>query len=428
MKTIFYGWWVVLACFLIGLYVSSVVFYGFTAFFEPLIDEFGWSYTQVSFAASLRGLEMGVLAFPIGFLADRFGSRKLMLSGVMAAGCGLLLLSFTQSLAMFYASFLILAFGAGGCTSVVSMSAVANWFDKDLGKALGIMASGFGASGIIVPVIVWLISAYNWRITLIIMGLGMWALGIPLSWVIRNKPESHGPPDPRPAAKENPRTPLPAAGLSGGPPVLRFGEVLKNRSFLYLNFVEAIRMMIVSAVITHVMPYLSSVGIDRTTAGFVAAAMPICSIIGRVGFGWLADIFQKRYVMALGFLIMGAGILIFGFLPGKPWLIFPFLLLFSPSFGGTMVLRGAILREYFGKESFGKMIGFVMGAASIGGIIGPTLAGWGFDSLGSYRFIWLIFSGLTVLAVLLVWRVRPLISLPIAPEGGHRPRPFTGIS
>jgi OFA family oxalate/formate antiporter-like MFS transporter len=421
MKKIFYGWWVVWACFLIGLYVSSVVFYGFTAFFEPLIDEFGWSYAQVSFAASLRGLEMGILAFPIGFLADRFGSRKLMLSGVLAAGFGLLLLSFTQSLLMFYISFLILGFGAGGCTSVVSMSAVAHWFDKDLGKALGIMASGFGASGIIVPIIVWLITAYNWRTTVIIMGLGMWALGIPLSWIIRNKPESYAPPDSF-SGEKDPRTRLAGAGFSRQGPVLRFREVLKNRSFLYLNFVEAIRMMIVSAVITHVMPYLSSVGIDRTTAGFVAAAMPICSIIGRVGFGWLADIFQKRYVMALGFLIMGAGILIFGCLQGKPWLIFPFLLLFSPSFGGTMVLRGAILREYFGKESFGKMIGFVMGSASIGGIIGPTLAGWGYDSLGSYRLIWLVFSSLTILAVFLVWRVRPLFSLPIAPEGRPRPR------
>ena len=102
MKKIFYGWWIVFACFLIGFYVSSTVFYGFTAFFEPLIQEFGWSYAQVSFAASLRGLEMGILAFPVGFIVDRFGARKLMLSGVIAVGFGLLLLSATRSLFTFY--------------------------------------------------------------------------------------------------------------------------------------------------------------------------------------------------------------------------------------------------------------------------------------------------------------------------------------
>jgi len=71
-KKFFYGWWIVLACFFIGLYVGGAVFYGFTAFFEPIRKEFGWTYTQISFAASLRGMEMGLFAPLVGFLADRF--------------------------------------------------------------------------------------------------------------------------------------------------------------------------------------------------------------------------------------------------------------------------------------------------------------------------------------------------------------------
>lgn len=88
IKKVYYGWWIVLACFFIGLYVGGVVYYGFTAFFEPLIEEFGWSYTQISFAASLRGLEMGIFAPLIGFLVDRFGSRKLILCGTITVGFG----------------------------------------------------------------------------------------------------------------------------------------------------------------------------------------------------------------------------------------------------------------------------------------------------------------------------------------------------
>jgi MFS family permease len=72
-----------------------------------------------------------------------------------------------------------------------------------------------------------------------------------------------------------------------------------------------------------------------------------------------------------------------------------------------MVLRGSILREYFGRDSLGKMLGMVMGSASIGGIIGPTLAGWVFDSLGSYHLIWIAFSGFIVLAIILVLRIKP---------------------
>ncbi len=402
IKRIFYGWWIVLACFLIGLYVAGITFYGFTAFFDPLIKEFGWSYTQISFAASLRGMEMGVFAPLIGFLVDRWGSRKIIFSGIITVGFGLFLLSFTRSLPMFYGAFLLLAFGAGGCTSVVTMSVVANWFDKNVGKALGVMASGFGASGLIVPIIVWLIEVFQWRSALIILGLGTLVLGIPLSFVIRNKPEQYGYfPDGRLTSE-----PILEQQIRPQKDGIGFREVLRNRSFLFLNFTEAIRMMTVSTVATHVMPYLSSVGISRSKAGLVAAAIPLFSIIGRLTLGWLGDIFEKRYVMAAAFVLMGAGMLVFCYVQVE-WVIFPFLLLFPPSFGGTMVLRGAILREYFGRGSFGKMLGIVMGSASVGGIIGPTLAGWVFDSLGGYHLIWIVFSGLTIIAVMLVLRIKP---------------------
>ncbi|NVM25470.1 MAG: MFS transporter [Desulfobacterales bacterium] len=397
----FYGWWIVLSCFLISLYVGGVIFYGFTAFFEPLVEEFGWSYTQISFAASLRGLEMGIFAPLIGFLVDRFGSRKLILCGTITVGFGLILLSLTQSLAMFYGSFLFLAFGAGGCASVVIMTAVANWFRKNVGIALGVAMSGFGASGLLVPIIVRLIDVYDWRGTLIILGLGMWILGIPLSLVIRNRPEQYGYlPDGELSAD-------PITNLENQRKGVEIGikEGLKKRSFLYLILAEAIRMMTLAAVVIHIMPYLSSVGMSRATAGLVAGAMPLFSIIGRFGFGWLSDVIEKRHVMAMTFLFMGVGMLAFCYVHVM-WVVYLFLLVFSSGYGGSMVLRGSILREYFGRDSFGKMIGITMGSASIGGIIGPTLAGWTFDTLGSYHVVWLVFCGIIGLAMTIVLRIR----------------------
>lgn len=401
IKTIFYGWWIVLACFFIGLYVGGVVFYGFTAFFEPIREEFGWSYTQISFAASLRGLEMGFIAPLVGFLVDRFGSRKLILYGTITVGLGLISLSLTQSLAMFYGSFLLVAFGAGGCTVVVTMSAVANWFHKKVGIALGVMASGVGASGFFVPLIVWLIDVYGWRTTLIILGLGMWVLGIPLSFVIRDRPEQYGYlPD-----GESSVEPIPKPEIQGRRVEIGLKEALKNRTFLYLCTTEAIRMIAVAAVIIHVMPYLGSVGVPRATAGIVAGAIPLFSIIGRFGLGWLGDVFDKKYVMVWALFLMGLGMLAFCYVQ-VTGVVFLFLLLFAPGYGGAMVIRGAILREYFGRDSFGKMIGILMGFGSIGGIIGPTLAGWVFDTLGSYNIIWLVFCGIIGLAIWLMLRIR----------------------
>jgi len=400
-KKIFYGWWVVAASFPISLYVSGIVYYGFTAFFEPLVKEFGWSYTEVSFAASIRGLEVGIFAPFIGLLVDRLGSRKLILAGTILTGFGLILLSLTRSLLMFYGAFFLLALGAGGCMSLVTMTAVANWFDKNIGKAFGVMSSAFGASGVIVPFIVWLIDAFDWRTALIILGVGLWIFGIPLLFIVRNKPEQSG----YPAKGVLPDDPVSYQKIQTKKAEFSLRDVLKNRSFMYLILIDAIRSMAISAVAIHVMPYLSHAGISRPTASLVAAAIPLCSIAGRFGFGWMADVFEKKYVMAMTYFLMGIGLVAFCYVQVK-WLVFLFLLLFPSGLGGSMVLRGVILRDYFGTGSFGTILGIVSGSASIGAIIGPTLAGWVFDTLRNYQFAWLALIGLIALAIVMILGIK----------------------
>jgi MFS family permease len=406
LGTVYYGWWVVLACFIINFYVGGIIFFSFTAFFEPIQQEFGWSYTQISIATSLRGLEMGIFAPIVGFLVDRFGSRKLLLGGSVIIGIGLVILSFTESLLMFYLCFLLIALGSGGCTSVVTLTAVAVWFRKNVGLAMGVMASGFGAGGLTVPLVVFLIDACGWRLTLVILGAGMWVLGIPLSLMVRDRPEQTG-------LSPEGQAPESSQAVAEGKSLLRprssFLDMIKTRSFLYLNLAETVRMMAVTAVVIHMMPYLSSLGIPRATSGAVAAALPLVSIAGRFGFGWWGDRLDKRIVMATTFVMMSAGAFAFCYVHSTGLLLL-FLLLFAPGFGGSMVLRGAILQEYFGTAYFGKLIGIVMGSASVGGIVGPTLAGWVFDTFGTYTPVWYVLCGITGAAIFLIMKMKPAVS------------------
>ena len=137
----------------------------------------------------------------------------------------------------------------------------------------------------------------------------------------------------------------------------------------------------------------------------MAGAVSLCSIIGRFGFGWLGDIFEKRVVMAWAFLFLGAGMFAFCYVK-TPWILFLFLLLFPAGFGGGMVLRGAILREYFGRQSFGKLIGITLGFAAIGEAVGPAAAAWTYDTLGAYQLVWLALCATVGFAILLIWRIR----------------------
>jgi len=336
-------------------------------------------------------LETGIFAPLVGFLVDRFGSRILLLIGSIIVGLALIIMSLTHSLAMFYICFLFLGLGGGGVAAVVYLTSVAHWFRRKAGIALGIVASGMGASGLLVPVIVMLIDQYGWRTALIILGMGMWAVGIPLSLIVRDRPEPYGlMPDGEVAPKCTGSIEKVERAEEAEADV-PFRKALKEKSFIYLSLVEFMRLGVLSAVIIHVMPYLSEMGMSRVTAGVVAAGIPLFSIIGRILFGWLGDRHDKRYVMVSTFSCISLGMFVLCYVDTE-WLAFIFLLLFSPGYGGGMVLRGAVVREYFGRTSFGKITGVNAGVGSIGGVIGPTLAGFVFDSTGSYYPVWMAFG------------------------------------
>ena len=404
---IFFGWWIVVAAFLVALYVGGAVFYGFTTIFEPIADELNWSYTHVSFAASLRGMEMGLLAPLVGFLVDRWGPRRLIFSGAIITAIGLFLLSRTTSLAMFYGAFVVLAIGMSTCTMTVLLTTIANWFRKNVGIASGITVSGFGCGGLLVPVIVRLIDIYDWRIAMAVLALGSLVVVLPLSFLFRHKPEQYG---------YLPDGQAEASGISGSEMGLtQFDDVdfevkqaIKSGAFWRMALAFAYHVMVVTAIVTHVMPYLSSIGIVRSISSLVATAIPLTSIIGRIGFGWLGDKLDRRLVAMAAFIMVGAGVLIFGYVSSTSmWLLVPFFLLFGIGYGGSNALRPSMVRDYFGRSNFGTVFGFLIGINMLGGIIGSPLAGWVYDNWGSYDGIWFFFAGLSIVAIILIITIHP---------------------
>ncbi len=188
----FYGWYIVAATLIIRIYNSGMFLYGFTAMVNPIATTFGWSYTQISLAMSLRSAESGILRSFMGMAADRWPAKKLVLIGVIILGLGLVYLSQITSLVMFYASFLLIGLGSSVGILMVPMITMARWFKRNIGKASGLLAMGFGIGGALVPIVANMIDTYGWRTSLIILAIGWWVIGIPLSFVFRNSPEDYG--------------------------------------------------------------------------------------------------------------------------------------------------------------------------------------------------------------------------------------------
>jgi len=189
---VFYGWWIVGAGFFIAVYIGGFINLGFTAVFEPLASDFGWSYAQVSLAASLRGLEMSLLAPIVGLLMDRWGPRRLVFAGAVIIGLGLLLLSRINSLAAFYGVFILIGMGKSTCIGVVPIATVGNWFQKKVTLATGILVSGAATGGLMVPLATRIIDIFEWRTAMAILGFGAWGILLPLSLLFRHKPEQYG--------------------------------------------------------------------------------------------------------------------------------------------------------------------------------------------------------------------------------------------
>ncbi len=399
----FYGWYIVIAAGLLSFYYGGAVVYGFTSLFNPIAAETGWSYTHLSLASSVRGIEAALLAPLVGALADRWGPRRLIFCGVVMVGLGLFLLSQATSLALFYIAFAVVTLGFAGISPTVMFVSAVNWFRKNLGWALALMTASAGLSGLMVPVLTRLIDAYGWRTVVLFLACGMWALGIPLSLIFRHRPEPYGY---LPDGKEG-EHPTDKLGNSTNQGEIKAGQALKSRRFWQIASAFALQMMATGALIIHVMPYLDSLGIPRETASLIAMVIPLLSVAARLGFGWLIGLLKAKYLTGIAIGLLAAGLLSFARLGNSRWLFIPFLIAFSAGYGGMFVIRPALIREQFGTKAFGAIYGVTDSVMVLGAILGTPLAGWVFDVRGVYHPIWLIFTGNLLLASLLILTVPP---------------------
>ncbi|MFC1899841.1 MFS transporter [Chloroflexota bacterium] len=396
---IFYGWWIVAALFVLSVYRSGFIGSSFTAVFNPIVEEFGWSYTQVSLASSLRGIEAGILAPVMGILVDRYGPKRMVFIGGIIIAAGMFLLGRTTSLLTFYTAFALISLGTSAGSITVAGVAISNWFNTKLGLATGIMACGVGFGGFMIPVTVGMVDNLGWRTAMVILSIAAILLFLPLSQVIRHKPEQYGYiPD---GGSIDDKTAIKNRALKTEKPSIGISQILKNRPFWHIAFSYLTYHIIRNAIGTHIMPYLNTIGVSRSIASLVAMGLPVVSIVGRFGIGLLTVKTQKynKWLIALFLLMDSISLLLFTSIDGSITILLIFILLNGLGWGGLVPMRAVILREHFSKNNFGTVLGFVVGIGMMGNLFGAPLAGFVYDTMGNYNIIWIIYAGLTLLGM-----------------------------
>ena len=386
---VFYGWWIVLAGSISQAYTSGTFWQGFGAFFDPIIEQFGWSRALTAGAMSLQRMESGGVSPFVGWFIDKFGPRNVMLFGTFLTALGFILLSRIQELWQFYAAFLVLTLGLSFGTFLIVTTAVANWFVENRSKALSFTMAGSGLGGVLVPVVIWIIATTDWRTGLVIVGIGCLVVGIPVSFVMKSRPEDYGmlpdgaplPQDGDGHAQQGDATPRRSALSREVTMTTR--QALTSRVFWQLAIAMGVSGMVISASI-HQIPAITSFGMSRNIAGFAILGVSIFSVVGRLGSGYFGDRLDKRHVIAVALLFQFIGTIVFAF-SSEIWHLVIFVILWGFGFGASIPVRFALIADLFGRRHYGSIMGTLMTTSAVFGVIAPVLVGWIFDIRGNYR-------------------------------------------
>ena len=394
---VFYGWWMVMAAAGIQFLTSGLMNQSFGAYVAVMRDEFGWKNTAFSAAYSLQQIESGLLGPVQGWFIDRVGPRGMMRLGLVIFGAGFMLLSQVHSLTAFYGVFFLMAVGSSLAGFFPLTVALVHWFEKKRSRALSTMSVGFAFGGIVVPAVAYSLETFGWRGTAFVSGIVIILLGLPLSQVIRRRPEDYG--EVVDGIRE-PATTAPVETARGTQLALAperdftAAEAIRTPAFWFISLGHASALFVVGAVNIYAISHMKDdLGYSVAAASLVITFMTTMQIVGMVVGGYLGDKMDKR-IIAFGCMAMHtAGLLLLAYAVVLPMII-AFAMLHGFAWGARGPLMQAIRADYFGRSSFGMIMGISSIIVTMGNVVGPMLAGFLADSTGSYQ------TGFTILAIM----------------------------
>jgi MFS family permease len=382
-----YGWVVVgagalMTCVGFGTMLSLAVF------LQPIAADTGWSVSGVSGAATIDFLAMGFAAFFWGAMSDRFGTRIVVLSGAVLLGIGLVGASQAASLWQFQFFFGVLIGIAAGSFYAPMVAVASAWIEHRRSLAVALVSAGMGVSPLtIAPFASYLITTYDWRTAMLVIGIASWALLIPASFLVRPAPQA----------------PAPAPGTAETPEIQwSVGQALRTPQFITLALAHFACCAAHSGPIFHMVSYAMICGIAPLTAVTVYSLAGFSGLGGRLLLGVLADRLGAKPVLVGGLFVQAMSVATY-LAVAQLGEFYALSVIFGLAYGGVMPLYAVLVREYFGARIMGTVFGAVSAFASLGMALGPLAGGWVFDTFHAYQWLYVgsFAIGITAVAVAL---------------------------
>jgi MFS family permease len=397
----FYGYNIVAAGFVTQAVVIGAMFtYG--VFFKELETAFGWSRALVSGASSVAFLVMGIGGVLAGMLNDRIGPRVILTASGICLGLGYMLMSQMAAPWQLYLLYGLLV-GIGFSThDVITLSTIARWFIRRRGMMTGLVKVGTGGGQLVVPLLAAaLITRLGWRPAYIVIGILALVALVAVAQLMKRDPQGLG------LAPDGDRPEAPVKGQSNTVASLPLSAAARTLTFWNLCIAEFMIFGCLLTTIVHIVPHARDLGLAPTTAAAVLSAIGGISMLGRIVMGTANDrIGGKRSLMfSLALLVLS---LLWLQAANSAWMLFAFAVLYGFAHGALFTVMSPTVAEFFGTASHGLIFGMVLFSGTLGGSLGPLLAGTIFDLTGTYRAAFITLTTMATVGLILAALIQPL--------------------
>jgi MFS family permease len=397
---IFYGWVVVGAAMVVTCIGFGAMF-SLGVFLQPISSTTGWSRTGISTAALLNFLCMGIGSFFWGALSDRLGTRTVVLIGGVLIGLGTVMASQAATLGRFQLYFGVLGGLAAGSLYAPLTATTTRWFTKHRSLAVALVSAGLGlGSTTTAPLARWIISNYDWRTAMLVIGDLAWIVIIPAALLVRE------PPTPAPTGPA-----VAPAGADGRDPTV--AQALRTPQFAAIAFTYFACCATHSGPIFHMVTHAIDRGVPAMAAATVLSVAGLASLSGKIICGLVADRVGAKRVLLAGLALQALAVSLY-IATRDLSQFYAVGLMFGFAYGGVMPLYAILVREYFGPRIMGTMLGAVGLASTLGMALGPVAGGWLYDAFGSYFWLFIGSCGIGIGAVAIASTFRPPGQLPAA--------------
>ncbi|MBV8790722.1 MAG: MFS transporter [Pseudolabrys sp.] len=388
-----YRWVIVAAGGLLGCVAIGAMF-SLPVFLRAMAQDTGWSVTGISSAMTIAFIAMAVGSVTWGTLADRLGTRFVVLAGSVILAGSVALASRAASLAEFQLIFGVLIGGSIAAIFAPMMACVTGWFDTHRSLAVSLVSAGMGMAPMTMsPLAGWLVTHHDWRTSMLIISSVVALIMIPVSFLVRSAP----------ALANAGSAPQSDQGPS---PELSLAQAVRSPQFIILVLTNFFCCATHSGPIVHTVNYAVSCGIPLIAAVSIYSLEGFAGMGGRIVFGLLGDRLGAKNVLVAGLLVQAFGALAYTFV-SELAAFYVVAAIFGFIYSGVMPLYSVIIRENFPLRMMGTVIGATAMAGGLGMATGPVLGGWVYDSFASYRWLFVGSFALGLGAFLIAMTFRP---------------------